>query len=802
MSQWNCLTFARDVLHLPVSKDGSRVRSLAGQKHSGNEAMVIYRDWWYDHKLHIGGSVIDLCAWSMFNGDVGRAMYYLAGDFYSVDEAEYRKEITRMQDHVKSWHEKLRREDIDYLHSRRINDETIERLQLGTMSGEFSGKLELRLVIPYFKNGQIVYYITRDRTGFQGVAKYKKCYLPRDDDKQDKEVLFNIPWGLHTLERKYKPYQSNINDAGVNKRDWLIIAEGAFDAMSFEQEDYCVLSPMCGGFTQIEQKTVTAQAKTFRNVLVIFDNDDAGSSFQKKLAKDFFLNRVNFFAGFVPSSFNGHEIKDVSDFYSLGGNLAELITSAVRGVDYLAEHLDDTAEVKEFLYKTARFTEKSDMLELMDKLKRSKHFSPFWLKTVYEEAVKAPAETVIVHELLERSTLKYLEGSGFLEYQHGVWNKIADNKVKSYADEILGRYATNSRITSAMKFAQARTTSDEEMNAQPIINLRNGVLLLNENCRFVMHAPEYLSTIQIPFNYDPKAECLQWDRFICDIVSNDCDKYWLLQEIAGYILWPNNNLERCFFLMGDGGNGKGVYMETLRDVFGSDNCSALPLSSFGTQFDPIMLQYSLVNFCSENRVDLRGNTERIKEVTSGNEIVAAHKGIDAVKFSPRCKLITSCNDFFNTGEITHALMRRLCFVKFNNNYVKMKTFDINLKEKLRQELPGILNWCIKGYLRLLKQGNFTETKENDDMKLEFMRTTNPVAYFIEETLGTAYGVRNSREIYSEFKRWCDDTGYKALSLGAFTNRIKRVMREMRPEVRQEERGNKTFFYFTNDTLSE
>ena len=792
LSRYDCLTFARDVLHLHVDARG-RAKSLMGQSHSGSEALVITPEVWYDHKKQVGGTVIDLCAWGMFDGDIGRAMEYLAGDFYTVKNDDWRRRTEEITRHVVTWHEKLLPDDRDYLHSRRITDETITRLQLGSMTMDESEKhLCRRIVIPYFKNGRIVYYISRDRLGFKGISKYMKCPLVKEDDgKTDKEVLYNLPWGLHTLTRKDKEYQATLEDIGINKQEWLIICEGAFDAMSFEQEGYCVLATMGGDFAPSARREVLGWCKRFKNVLLIFDNDTAGTSFTAKMSERLFAHRINFFVGYVPKTFGETDnIKDVSDYYTAGGNLANLIMTAQPGVEMLADNITDSKKLQEFFYRTARYAEKASVLELFTRVKARKDFNPLWLKVVYEDSVKAPAETVIVRELSEQKNMKYIENSGFFEYQHGVWINIPDTQVKGYADELLGRYATNARMTAIMHFAKARQLCDDVMNNQSVVNLQNGVLLPNEGCKFVPHDPSFLSTIQLPFAYDPKAKCDLWRKFIFDVMDGDGNKMQLLQEIGGYVFWPDNGLEKCFFLIGDGGNGKGVFMDTIRDVFGRDNCSALPLSSFGGQFDPIMLQYSLVNFASETRVDLRGNIERIKEVTSGNDIIAAHKGVDAIKFSPRCKLITSCNDFFNTGDITHALMRRMCFVNFKKNIVQMKRADFTLKERLHEELPGILNWCIEGYLRLWRRvqqktgkSPFTETAEDAEQKKEFMRTTNPVAFFVEENLMDRWNDEvNIRMLYNDFKSWATVTGYKPLSLGAFINRIKRVMREVRPDV--------------------
>ena len=813
----DCLSFARDILHLHVNSKG-RAESLQGQSHKGNEALVIDHDVWFDHVMNVGGGLVELCAYAMFNGDTGRAMDYLCGDFYNVKDSEWRENIERITRLVWTWHEKLLPDDRDYLHSRRINDETIERLKLGSMTADETGRYPRhRLVIPYFHNNRIVYYISRDMTGLDTERKYMKCSLLSEsvvdaqgrEHKQPREVLRNLPWGLHTLQRAKNTSQGLITEYGFRKRDWLIIAEGAFDAMSFDQEGYCVLATMGGYFGKYEDREAIGWCKRFPNVLVIFDNDSKGGDFQRDMCRKLFASRVNFFTVTVPKTFDGKDIKDVSDYYTAGGDLAEFIRTAQPGLEFLADNLTDMNDVKEFLYKSARYADKSDVLQLFQQLKARKIFNPFWLKTVLDEAIKAPSETVIMRELQNSHTMRYVEGNGFFEYVHGVWKSISDNRVKSYADSLLGRWSTNARMTASMKFAQAKLSTDEMMNCQSVINLQNGILLPEESCRFVMHDPSYLSTIQLGFRYDPYATCPRWIQFIHESTEGDVNKILLLQDIGGYCFWPNNSLEKCFFLIGDGGNGKGVFMDTLREVFGRDNCSALPLSSFGGQFDPIMLQYSLVNFSSETRVDLKGNIESLRAVTSGDDMIAAHKGIDAIKFAPRCKLITSCNDFFNTGDITHALMRRMIFVKFTRNMVQMKKANVYLREELKEELPGILNWCIEGYLRLLERAKkheaniFTQTDEDAQQKLEFMRTTNSVAFFIEERLMQVWDEsRDVHDIYREFKVWAEDNGYKSMSIGAFQRNIKKTMSEMRPEVKKKDRGAHTWLVFPEYTDKE
>ena len=166
--KYRVLEYARDVLGLPVRKSGDRCVSLAPCS-SNPTAMVIYDDWWYDFKQGIGGDVIDLCAQARHGGDKGAAIRDLAGDYgYSVEWHEYTQNLGNK---IAYFHSQLRESDRLYLYRRGIKKATADRLLIG-----YDAETD-RLIIPYWKNGYIAYYVGRDRSGNPEASKYKKARL-------------------------------------------------------------------------------------------------------------------------------------------------------------------------------------------------------------------------------------------------------------------------------------------------------------------------------------------------------------------------------------------------------------------------------------------------------------------------------------------------------------------------------------------------------------------------------------------------------------------------------------------------
>ena len=322
--QWDCVRYASQVLGWPIHQDGDRYTSIAPD--SQNEtALIVHTATWHDFKTGNGGDVIDLCAWAKYDGDKGQAIRELGQGFpddTSYEESNWMKQIQDFCNKVQFWHERLRPEDVEYLHSRHITDETIERLKLGYDENT------QRLTIPYFKNGYVVYCAGRDRMP----VPEKWIVSLFDDPKENPEYLEykklnrskyqkmfldgfneNVPWGLHTLTPQYRKSRTDkLRERYPMAGDVLCLLEGAFDVMSFEQEGFICLSPIGGYFSKRAKKQVIDIARNFQKVFICFDNDKAGERFNLDMAKLLFENRIQFVMGQVPLKVGEKDIKDIS----------------------------------------------------------------------------------------------------------------------------------------------------------------------------------------------------------------------------------------------------------------------------------------------------------------------------------------------------------------------------------------------------------------------------------------------------------------------------------------------------------
>ena len=812
--KYSVLEYARDILGLPIRKSGDRCVSLAPGSHNPT-AMIVFNDWWYDHKQALGGDVIDLCAAARHGGDKGAAIRELAGD-YGIDN-NWRQRTQERNDKIAYWHTQLRECDRHYMYRRGIAKETVNRLMIGYNAAED------RLIIPYFKNGYVAYYVGRDRSGnLEENSKYKKAYLDG--------VCENIPWGLHTLEDKnIKAAEERINkkypdssdfategmaiatgsvakssvpvamkkirklaDRQKLKNKYLVIAEGAFDAMSFEQEGFMVLSPISGYFNKDSKKQVMNIAQTKECVFVCFDSDSAGSRFTADMCKSLFKHRIKFDCGVLPEG-----IKDVSDYYAAGGDLFELVANAKPGIPMLAAQITDKDEFRQFVYDAARFVDEPDIVELCENA--PKDFSTSWLKSVLKSALKMPPERRIIQEIMDNKTLKYIEGLGFYEYSNGVWLKRSDNFINGYLADLLGKWLTGTKLGSLLKALKAEITSEELFNRKPIFNFLNGVLELDTG-KFREHNQFDMSTVQVGYNYDANADCPLWKKFIREVMANRPTSISLVQEMFGYILFNDCALQKCFFLMGDGANGKSVLLYIIGSVFSESNVSNVEMSSLTEPFQRISLIDSLVNISSETRTDVKGAESIFKQIVAGDTINGCYKNKDFVKFKPRCVLISACNDYVQSKDTTYGFLRRICFIDFPCKF-EGDNADLNLKYKLQNEVAGIFNWSYEGYKRLKQQHHFTETDEQAEMMEEFSVIMNPVAAFISECLQDETERVPAEELYRRYVAWTKEAGHEALTRNKFILRFKKTVKQLIPSVTFKTIHGYRYFDFSREFLN-
>lgn len=290
-----------------------------------------------------------------------------------------------------------------------------------------------------------------------------------------------------------------------------------------------------------------------------------------------------------------------------------------------------------------------------------------------------------------------------------------------------------------------------------LINLENGMLNL-ETYQLMEHDPSYWSTSQIPIRYEALAKAPMFDKFVREIMEDDQERICLLQEIMGYFLTTDTRAEKAFLFFGGGANGKSVLADVIMQLVGPKNISHISLSDFNEQFGLENIVNKKLNISSENELGNQlFNSEKFKTIVSGESIEINQKNRSHFDYRPFCKLLFLSNSLPHSMDNTDGYYRKLMIIPFEKK-IEQKDRDVHLKEKLRHELPGILNWAVEGLERLrAHRYQFSESKKVSQINRAYYLSQNPIEKFFEDTIVIDEKATIEKpEVFKRYLTWLEE----------------------------------------------
>jgi len=307
------------------------------------------------------------------------------------------------------------------------------------------------------------------------------------------------------------------------------------------------------------------------------------------------------------------------------------------------------------------------------------------------------------------------------------------------------------------------TISEQEKN--------NVDYLTFENCLFSVvameqleHTPDKFTVNLLPYDYDPSADCKRWKQFLDEIFENDEDKILFMQEAIGYGLYTTlNKAPGLYFLVGNGCNGKSVLLNTMADMFGEENVSNISISQLSDEKYIIELNDMMINISSETPHKKKFQTDLLKASVDSDWIIGRSVFKYPMKFRPHAKHFFAMNKLPEIDDDSHGMWRRINVIEFPRTFTD-EDMDVDLADKLKEELPGIFNWALVG-LNRLKSNNFRFTKSDSIEKANrrYRKRNSSVQSFIEDKIIPLSDQKFSLKLsilYSEYLEYCNTEGYQ------------------------------------------
>jgi len=291
--------------------------------------------------------------------------------------------------------------------------------------------------------------------------------------------------------------------------------------------------------------------------------------------------------------------------------------------------------------------------------------------------------------------------------------------------------------------------------ANGVVDLRSGVLRAGR--------PEDRVTQNVPIAFDPEAKCPRWVTFLEEVFNGDAEIIDFIQRAMGYSL-TGNTAEQCLFLcIGNGANGKTVFLAVLR-LLGGEYAYNMPFSTVELTSratipnDLADLDRRRIVTASETAEGSRLNESRLKALTGGDPITARHLFGEFFTFEPQAKLWLAANHRPRVDDLSYAFWRRIRLIPFMRQF--RDDADKVLLDKLRAESPGILAWAARGALEWQRRGLEPPGKvraATDD----YRRESDPLTDFLAERCFLAtHATARAATLFVVYVEWAKVQGLR------------------------------------------
>jgi putative DNA primase/helicase len=286
--------------------------------------------------------------------------------------------------------------------------------------------------------------------------------------------------------------------------------------------------------------------------------------------------------------------------------------------------------------------------------------------------------------------------------------------------------------------------------------------------------------------------CPLWLAFLDRVTAGDREMQAYLQRVAGYCLTGSTREHCLFFCYGTGANGKSVFVNTLRAIWG-DYAVVAPMETFiesQTDRHPTELAHlrgARLVVTQETERGRRWAESKVKSMTAGDAIVARQMRQDFFEFTPQFKLLVAGNHKPGLRGVDESIRRRMHLIPFTVT-IPPGERDKGLSDKLRGEWGGILQWAIDGCLAWQETG-LAAPQAVVDATDKYLHDEDAHGTWIEErcALDRIYSA-SSTDLYNSWKGWSEAAGEHPGSQRRFSQSL-----EARGFTKRHDRTGAMFF---------
>lgn len=350
--------------------------------------------------------------------------------------------------------------------------------------------------------------------------------------------------------------------------------------------------------------------------------------------------------------------------------------------------------------------------------------------------------------------------------EDGIYEPHGEAFIKRESERLLGAWTSNQKVREIVSKVERRamTTGDDLSTDPNRIVVENGILDLHTGDLDAYTPGEYHQT-RIDVVYDPDATCPRIEEFLGEIVEpRDVDT---LFRFIAHGLYKEYAEEKVAMLLGDGQNGKSVFLSLVRQFLGEHNVSGRSLQDIGeNDFALQDLHGKLANINNDMSSDDVNDLSAFKMATGRDTVTADVKYEQPIKFENHATMMFAANRMPVLGEDTRAVWRRWVPINFpytfddNDPGAKDATPKRVLMRELtsEEEFKGLLARCVEEISQWWGGREwFPNAMRPDDVRKQMKRAAEPVYDFAATCLEVAdeddyISKKEARDCYRKYAR--------------------------------------------------
>lgn len=319
----------------------------------------------------------------------------------------------------------------------------------------------------------------------------------------------------------------------------------------------------------------------------------------------------------------------------------------------------------------------------------------------------------------------------------------------------------------------------------PWLNVKNGMLDLLTG-KLHPHSPEYLSTFQLPIEWDPKAKCPTYEAWLPTVLKEGQGP--VLEETAATMLDPSHTPHKAIFLFGKSRSGKSTFLRLMKAIMGAEATSAVTLHQLSdNQFAAAELYGKKLNVAADLSSRHVEDISTWKMLTGEDLIEANRKHGRLFRFTNQALFAFSANELPTVGEGSRAYFARIAPFHFPTSFQGHE--DQSIEDRMLTELPGILRRWVEAFRTAHERGSklpidsetaqMFETQSDrvrlwlsEDMEIMTSMTRDGTRWAVSEGISVPPDVGTAHKIlYDEFRSWTEENGYSSLGFRKFSERL-------------------------------